>query len=562
MGRCPSAKHRPPTSPTSTSRSRSRRPGRRASPGSGTRCSTASRRRGSPARCAPCGASTRRTASTACRCAWPDPDDRHVAEFCENGAKAVAWEADRKHVEPDFWPTYTVSRPGRAQRVLARPAGPARRAGLQAGRQRPLRADQLGRGASTSSRDELQGARVTRRGDLLHVAAARATRRRSSTSCSCARSAPTTCPTARTCATSRPSIALAETIGIGKATVTYDDFAQAELIIIMGQNPGTNHPRMLTRARGGEAQRREDRRDQPAARGRAHAVQEPADAPSGLAGKGTELADLYLPIRLGGDMALLQAVSKRVLAAEDRHPGRCSTSTSSTPSTLGLDAFEEHLAGLDEADVLRGHRPDHRADRRARRPCTSASRAHDRLLGDGPDAAPRSGRHDPRDRQPAAAARQHRQARRRRSPDPWAQQRPGRPDDGHLGEAADRTSSTRWRTSSASRCLASTGMTSSMRSGRCRTARSRSSSRSAATSSSAVSDTDVTVDALRRTRLTVQVSTKLNRSHVVTGAQALILPTLGRTEIDLQAQRCAVRHASRTPCARCTRSVGADPAAR
>ncbi len=51
---------------------------------------------------------------------------------------------------------------------------------------------------------------------------------------------------------------------------------------------------------------------------------------------------------------------------------------------------------------------------------------------------------------------------------------------------------------------------------------------------SAVSDTDVTIDALRRTRLTVQVSTKLNRSHGVTGEQALILPTLGRTEIDRQ----------------------------
>jgi anaerobic selenocysteine-containing dehydrogenase len=42
-------------------------------------------------------------------CAWPDPDDRKIAEFCENGAKAVAWETDRKHVERDFWTTYTVS---------------------------------------------------------------------------------------------------------------------------------------------------------------------------------------------------------------------------------------------------------------------------------------------------------------------------------------------------------------------------------------------------------------------------------------------------------------------
>ena len=85
---------------------------------------------------------------------------------------------------------------------------------------------------------------------------ARATRPRSCTSCSCGRSAPTTCPTARTCATSRAASPSGETIGIGKGTVTLDDFDAAELILVVGQNPGTNHPRMLVGAGAGQAQRR------------------------------------------------------------------------------------------------------------------------------------------------------------------------------------------------------------------------------------------------------------------------------------------------------------------
>jgi hypothetical protein len=63
-------------------------------------------------------------------------------------------------------------------------------------------------------------------------------------------------------------------IGIGKATITYDDFAKSQLIIILGQNPGTNHPRMLTRSRKAQGGGRRDCGRQPAAGSRAAAVQE------------------------------------------------------------------------------------------------------------------------------------------------------------------------------------------------------------------------------------------------------------------------------------------------
>jgi len=59
-------------------------------------------------------------------------------------------------------------------------------------------------------------------------------------------SAPTTYPTVRTCVTNRAAAALNETIGIGKGCVTLEDFEHADGIFIIGQNPGTNHPRMMT----------------------------------------------------------------------------------------------------------------------------------------------------------------------------------------------------------------------------------------------------------------------------------------------------------------------------
>ena len=141
-------------------------------------------------------------------CAWPDPDgDRKTAEFCENGAKAVASEATRQahhagvlRAAPDRGAAATDATCGSDQqgRLTAPDGAPARR--------RPLRADLVGRRVR-ADRARAERARVarTRRRSTRRVG--RATRRRSCTACSRASSAPTTCPTARTCATSRAASA-------------------------------------------------------------------------------------------------------------------------------------------------------------------------------------------------------------------------------------------------------------------------------------------------------------------------------------------------------------------
>ena len=104
-----------------------------------------------------------------------------------------------------------------------------------------------------------------------------------------ARSAPTTCPTARTCATSRAAPALTETIGVGKGTVDLDDFTDhADSIVVVGQNPGTNHPRMLTALE--QAKRRGARivAVNPLPEAGPQPVQEPAERARACSGEGTE----------------------------------------------------------------------------------------------------------------------------------------------------------------------------------------------------------------------------------------------------------------------------------
>src|SRR5207249_4008370 len=109
-------------------------------------------------------------------------------------------------------------------------------------------------------------------------------------------------------------------IGVGKGTVALDDFERADAIFIIGQNPGTNHPRMLTTLL--EAKRRGARivSINPLKERALVRFTHPQDV-LGLLGRGTEISDLYLQVRVGGDIALLKGIMKEVLAAEERAPG-------------------------------------------------------------------------------------------------------------------------------------------------------------------------------------------------------------------------------------------------
>ena len=180
-------------------------------------------------------------------CAWPDPEvgHRHTAEFCENGAKAVAEEATTTAGHAGVLRPAQHRRARRADRALARSAGPDHPPDDQAAGRHPLRP--IGwDDAFALIADRAERAWPTRTRRSSTPRAGPPTRPRSPTSCSSARTAPTTCPTAPTCATSRPASRWPRSIGIGKASVTLEDVHAASLLVLAGQNPGTNHPRMLS----------------------------------------------------------------------------------------------------------------------------------------------------------------------------------------------------------------------------------------------------------------------------------------------------------------------------
>ncbi len=364
-----------------------------------------------------------------------------------------------------------------------------------------------------------------------------ATRPRSSTSCSCGRFGTNNLPDCSNMCHESSGAALGETLGIGKGTVTLDDIDHADLIIVVGQNPGTNHPRMLTALETAKANGAPDRRHQPAARGRAAAGSATRRRPHGVLGGGTELADRYLQIRVNGDLALFQAVGAPPAGGgRDAAPPAtpCSTTTSSTSTPTASTRYAEHVADLDWDAVLAATGLDPRRGRGAGRtrcwPPTGSSSAGRWASPSTATRWPPSGRSSTSCCCGATSA------------DPGAGACPVR---GHSNVQGDRTMGIyekpapafldalerRVRLRAAPRTTATTPWTPS---GRCATARRRRVRRPwAATSSPAAPDTDVTAEALRTLPAHgARLDQAQPVAHRCRARSSLILPCLGRTERD------------------------------
>ena len=211
-------------------------------------------------------------------CAWPEPGDRSHAEFCENGAKAVAEEATLRRVDGDFFARHTVADlAGRSDHWLG-PAGTAHRAGRAAAGGRPLRGRRLGRGLRPRRR-RAAAPSTTPTAPSSTRRAAPATRPPSSTSCFVRAFGTNNLPDCSNMCHESSGVALSETIGVGKGTVTLDDIHHADLLIVVGPEPGHQPPADAHRPRDGQGERGPDRRRQPAARGGAAPVPQPPDGP-------------------------------------------------------------------------------------------------------------------------------------------------------------------------------------------------------------------------------------------------------------------------------------------
>ncbi|MGC0251701.1 FdhF/YdeP family oxidoreductase [Pseudactinotalea sp. Z1748] len=280
-------------------------------------------------------------------CAWPDPEagERSHAEFCENGAKALASEATRKRVPPEFFAEHSIAdlarrddywlnRQGRLTTPMLKEAGDTN--------YRPTTWEQAFTRIATELRslaDPDQAAfytsgRTSNEAAFLYQLMVRGFGTNNLPDCS------------NMCHESSGE-ALGRTIGIGKGSVTLHDVHMSKLIVIAGQNAGTNHPRMLTALEKAKRNGATIVSINPLREAGLGRYKNPQSA-RGLLGRGTQLADLHLPVRLAGDLALFQGLGKFLLDAHRagrRTPGRAGAIDEEflAQHTHG---FEDYAAGL------------------------------------------------------------------------------------------------------------------------------------------------------------------------------------------------------------------------
>jgi molybdopterin-dependent oxidoreductase alpha subunit len=241
-------------------------------------------------------------------CAWPDPDRRKAAEFCENGAKAVAWEATRKRVGADFFAQYSVAdllahddhwleSQGRLTEPMYLPPGGDHYRPISWDDAFRLVAARLETMESPDRAVFYTSGRASNEAAFVYQLLARRLGTNNLPDCSnmCHESSGT---------------ALTETLGEGKGTVTFDDIAfESGLILIAGQNPGTNHPRMLTALEQAKKKGATIVAINPLPEAGLVRFRNPQTV-RGVSGIGTKMADVHLPVRLNGDLALFAGLNK------------------------------------------------------------------------------------------------------------------------------------------------------------------------------------------------------------------------------------------------------------
>ncbi|WP_141584224.1 FdhF/YdeP family oxidoreductase [Actinomadura sp. WMMA1423] len=459
-------------------------------------------------------------------CAWPEGGHRHAAEFCENGAKAVAEEATVRRVTREFFAEHSVDelagrsdhwlgQQGRLTEPMVKRAGSRHYEPVAWDEAFGLLASELNALDSPDEAVFYTSGRTSNEAAFAYQLFAREFGTNNLPDCS------------NMCHESSGS-ALSETIGIGKGSVLLEDLYRADLIFVVGQNPGTNHPRMLSALERAKKQGARVVAVNPLPEAGLMRFKNP-QRPAGLAGRGTVLADRFLQIRLNGDLALFQALNRMLL--ESGAPGALDREFLDAHAH-GFEAFREHVLGLDWDDVLEA---------------TGLARAEiEAVLGDVLGAERiivcwAMGLTQHRNSVPTIREIVNFLLLRGNIGRPGAGVCPVR---GHSNVQGDRTMGIWERPKPAfldalaaefgfepprEHGLDTVEAIRAMRDGRAKVLLGMGGNFVRATPDSAVTEA-----ALRRCRLTAHVSTKLNRSHAVTGEVALILPTLGRTERDVR----------------------------
>jgi len=270
-------------------------------------------------------------------CAWPDPDDERsgIAEYCENGAKAVAEEATEKRLRADFFrensvydlaqlTDYEIGKKGRIAEPMYLPEGATHYQPISWNNAFQKIASHLNRLSHPDEAIFYTSGRASNEAAFLYQLFVREYGTNNLPDCS------------NMCHESS-GVALSESVGIGKGSVTLEDFYEAEVIMILGQNPGTNHPRMLSALQKAKRNGAMIISVNPLPETGLIGFDNPQQV-KGILGIESVLTDIFLHVKINGDMALLKAVALLLLEAETKKPG----------SVFDLEFIDNHTSGYVE----------------------------------------------------------------------------------------------------------------------------------------------------------------------------------------------------------------------
>ena len=466
-------------------------------------------------------------------CAWPDPDDHRSAlgEYCENGAKAIAEEATSKKADPAYFKAnsveaigqlsdYKIGKIGRITHPMVLREGATHYEPIAWQEAFELVAKELNALESPDEAVFYTSGRTSNEAAYLYQLFVRQFGTNNLPDCS------------NMCHESSGS-GLSQTVGIGKGSVTHDDFKHAEVVIVMGQNPGTNHPRMLsaledTKKNGGQIIS-----VNPLPEAGLMKFKHP-QKPSHLLGKGVKLTDIFLQVKINGDIALLKALMVLMLEAEKKNPGSVFDLDFIKDKTLGYEALVENIEQQDFHALVKEAGVPEELIRESAQLLINKKRiiicwamgltqhkngvqnireVVNLLLLKGSIGKKGAG---------TCPVRGHSNVQGDRTMGIWE-----KPKDAFLDNLKSEFNFEPPRHHGYDVVEAIHAMHSK---------KAKVFFAMGGNFISATPDTEFTAEALRNCNLTVHVSTKPNRSHIVHGKTALILPCLSRSEKDLQAE--------------------------
>ena len=464
-------------------------------------------------------------------CAWPDPDEKRafLAEYCENGAKAVAEEATKNRVSPMFFATHTVEelamlsdyeigKKGRITNPMVLKEGKNHYEEISWDDAFKMIGKELNSLESPNEAIFYTSGRTSNEAAFLYQLFVRQFGTNNLPDCS------------NMCHESSGA-ALSETLGIGKGSVTLDDFNHADLVMVIGQNPGTNHPRMLTAL--GETKKNGGKiiTMNPLPEVGLMRYNDPQN-PLKWIGKGQKLTDIFLQVRINGDVAVLKIIMKLLLEKEEKNPGSVFDHDFIKNQTQGFDVFVKDLKKYSISELLpqtglQLSEIEEAANLISQKKkiiicwamgLTQHKNAVDNirevvnlLLLKGSIGKKGAG---------TCPVRGHSNVQGDRTMGIWE-----KPKDAFLDKLESEFNFKAPREHGYDVVEAIKAM---------HEKKAKVFFGMGGNFISATPDTEYTAEALKNCRLTVHVSTKLNRSHLIHGQKALILPCLGRSEKDIQ----------------------------